>query len=506
MPCAAYRGGLAPGAVQTRDPSPAADAVGAGRFWWPGDRAAAGPGSFQDRSDRAVARNSSAGARIGFRLAAGSATADGVRQLRNLQPMRPLKIAICGAGIGGLASAIALARGGHAVGLFERFVAPRAIGAGLMIQPTGLAALARLGLDAQAIAHGRRLSGIHGETVGGRTIFDLGYGEIGARCFAVGMHRGALFEILRAGAMSCGIALTAGAEIVASRLAGDARVAVDARGHEYGPFDLVIDATGIRSPLRRAEARVRLDRPYPFGAVWGVVAEPAGWPHGHALRQRYDGAHTMIGLLPIGTRPGDPAALTAVFWSLAVERYPAFRARGLERFQADIGALWPAAAPFVAQFKSLDDLTFATYADVVLDRPIARRLAFVGDAARAASPQLGQGANLALIDAVVLAECLAAAGSVADGLSAFAATRRAHTRFYGTASRWLTPFFQSDSRAAAHLRDALFAPMARVPYLRREMVRTLAGVKTGLFGHADPGRLHPAYALSQPAVLAGQPA
>jgi hypothetical protein len=37
--------------------------------------------------------------------------------------------------------------------------------------------------------------------------------------------------------------------------------------------------------------------------------------------------------------------------------------------------------------------------------------------------------------------------------------------------------------------------MARVPYVRREMVRTLAGIKTGLFTHFDPGEMHEAYAL-----------
>ena len=409
--------------------------------------------------------------------------------------MRTGRVAVCGAGIGGLAAAAALARDGHAVSVFERFDEARPVGAGLMIQPTGLAALARLGLDRQAVALGRVLRGIQGATVGGRTIFDLAYAELGRDCFAVGMHRAALFSILQDAVAAQGIAITTGIEIAATRLEADARVLVDMRGGEHGPFDLVIDATGIKSPLRGREARVRLERPYPFGAVWGVVAEPHDWPHGAMLRQRYDGCHTMIGLLPIGTRPGNPTPLTAVFWSLPVAAYAQWRQRGLAHWQAEVSALWPEAGPFVSQFKSADELALASYADVVLERPVAERLAFVGDAARAASPQLGQGANLALLDAVTLARCLAEAGSVAGALAAFAGARRAHTRFYGTASRWLTPFFQSHSRTAGWLRDAAFAPMAAIPYLRREMVRTLAGVKTGLFSGFDPGSVHAGYTL-----------
>ncbi len=60
--------------------------------------------------------------------------------------MRGLDIGIAGCGIGGLAAALLLARDGHRVRLYERFDAPRPIGSGLIVQPTGLAVLDRLGL------------------------------------------------------------------------------------------------------------------------------------------------------------------------------------------------------------------------------------------------------------------------------------------------------------------------------------------------------------------------
>lgn len=56
------------------------------------------------------------------------------------------RIAIAGAGIGGLAAAALLAQGGHDITLFERFDQPRPLGSGLVIQPVGLAVLDMLGL------------------------------------------------------------------------------------------------------------------------------------------------------------------------------------------------------------------------------------------------------------------------------------------------------------------------------------------------------------------------
>lgn len=412
--------------------------------------------------------------------------------------MPPLHIAVAGAGTAGLAAAAFLTRDGHCVTLFERFTEPRPIGAGLMIQPTGLACLAMLGLDRGAIEQGEVIARLYGETVGGTRIFDVAYSELGPRVFGLAMHRAALFGLLHDKVRQLGIPMVPSAEIVASRGVSGGRVLVDAAGNEHGPFDLVVDGTGMRSTLRRGEMRFRFEKPCGYGAIWGIVAEPDGWPHQGELRQRYDGCHVMIGILPVGRAPGDARRLTALFWSLRVADYPAVRAAGLAAWKARLVGLWPESAPFVDQVHSFEQMTLASYADIAVRQPYAPRLVCIGDAARSTSPQLGQGANLALIDAATLAGSLRthATAGVDAALADYARRRRAHTRFYSLASRWLTPFFQSDSRTAARARDLTFPLMAHVPYLRREMVRTLSGMKTGLFTHLDPGQWHADYALS----------
>ncbi len=400
--------------------------------------------------------------------------------------MRALEIAVCGAGIGGLAAAACLANAGHAVTLFERFDTPQPLGAGLMLQPTGLAALAHLGLKERIEILGRRISGIDGHTASGRPIFNISYAALDPTLYAIGIHRGALFQCLYDAARAAPIRFETNVTIGDSTIAHDKRIVSDTTGRSRGAFDLIIDGTGLTSELRRKFADTRFERVNSYGAVWGVVDEPAGHGADQRLAQVYDRASVMIGLLPIGRLPIASGNKTAVFWSLRTADLAAWQAHPFAEWQDRVCRLWPAAAPFISQFRSHTDLTPARYADLRIAKPIGTRIAFLGDAARAASPQLGQGANLALIDACCLAQCLDQNASVETALAHYARLRRAHTRFYGYASRILTPFFQSDSKMAPQVRDAIFDPMSKIPYLRNEMIRTLSGLKTGIFTHAAP--------------------
>jgi len=95
---------------------------------------------------------------------------------------------------------------------------------------------------------------------------------------------------------------------------------------------------------------------------------------------------------------------------------------------------------------------------------------------------------------VVFADALEESRTLDDAISRFAGLRRRHMRFYQMASRLMTPLFQSDGRMLPLLRDAALPALRMVPYVRREMVRTLAGLKTGVLSStaatqiAAPGR------------------
>lgn len=414
-----------------------------------------------------------------------------------------MRIAIVGCGSTGLAAAAFLHDLGHAITLLEQFEAPKPVGAGLLLQPTGLAALARLGLDQDAIARGGRIEHLYGRTRKGRVIFDLRYDDLAPGCFGLGIHRGTLFSLLHDAVQARGMSPRIDCKVTESDVDAEGRWLMDACGDRHGPFDLVVDASGYRSALRNRYAQIRVKKPYPHGAVWAVCQDPDQRFGGQALQQRYIGAHTMAGAMSVGRGPdaASPHYVT-FFWSLPVDSFAAWEARGMEAWKQDVRHCWPEIEPILAQIHTAGDLTFAAYGDVVLKRWHAERLVFLGDAGHSMSPQLGQGANLGLVDALTLADCLRKQGDLATALADYSRTRRGHLRFYQRASRWLTPFFQSDRRWAAWLRDMSFAALARVPYVRREMLRTLAGVKTGPFSQLDPGDWHADYDLRKRASKA----
>lgn len=408
--------------------------------------------------------------------------------------MHPRVIAIVGSGTTGLAAALFLHRAGHRVTLFEQFETPRPIGAGLLLQPTGLAVLAALGLDEIIIAKGAPVRHLYGQTARGRTIFNLHYAHLAPHYFGVGIHRGMLFHTLYQEVTRLGIPVVTGFTVAGSSLTGDGtRTISDASGRTEGTFDLVIDASGHKSPLRKL-GTVRYHKPCPYAAVWGVCEDPGQAFGGDTLAQRYDTARVMIGVLPIGEKPDNAAKHVAFFWSLPADTYAQWRQYGLDVWKKQVHAYWPETECFTCQFETADDLTFAAYGDLVMTSWHGEAIAFAGDSAHCTSPQLGQGANLGLIDALTLARCLSDTDDLPEALAAYSKRRKKHVRFYQTASRWLTPFFQSDRDWGAKVRDCSFDLLCRTPYVKTQMLETLAGLKTGLFTSLDPGVWHASYA------------
>src|SRR5262245_14536564 len=194
----------------------------------------------------------------------------------------------------------------------------------------------------------------------------------------------------------------------------------------------------------------------------------------------------MFGLLPTGRAPRGDDLVVSVFWSIRADRVAGLRARGLAAWRAEALALRPGSEPILDQITDIAQLAFTQYRDVRMRRWHGERIVFLGDAAHATSPQLGQGANLALWDAVCLADTLAAHDDLAAALAAYTAARRRHLNYYQFATRALTPLFQSDSRVLGILRDVVFPACHWLAPLRRRMVRTMAGLDRGIVRRAIP--------------------
>lgn len=409
---------------------------------------------------------------------------------------RRLDIAVAGAGVAGLAAATLLARAGHRVVVYERFETAQPIGSGLMIQPVGLAALDRMGLRADLESRGARLDGIHGVTDRGATVFDLRYSELDTNLYALGVHRAALHEVLWTAFAASGARLETGRTISRIQEAGSRACFVDETGRTLPEADLVLDATGARSTLRGAVSK-RRPRDFSYGAVWAAVPNPGIVTA--RLAQRYVGAHTMLGVMPVGAIHPGGQQLAALFWSLKPGTHSAWSA-GFDKWCGEAGALWPELGPCLAALDGPDAFTPASYSHLTVPRPHRGPVALIGDSAHCTSPQLGQGANHGLLDAVILADAIEAARDVETALRTYARERRRHVRFYQFASAVMTPLFQSDSRIAPWVRDLTFHRLKLIPWLKREMVRTLAGLKTGLLTHATAERIAGATSSSRPAA------
>lgn len=378
-----------------------------------------------------------------------------------------MNIAVAGCGIAGMASALLLARQGHRVRIFERFAEARPVGSGLLIQPTGQAVLARLGLLDALFAAGARVTALLGKSAG-RVALNVHYDwlkQTGA-C-GIGIHRAALFDILHAAVIAAGIPIEGGRAVSGSQQDGARRRLVFTGGYLSAPFDLLVDALGASSPLSGRPAR-----PLAYGALWTTLDMVDGFARDR-MEQRYRRAAQMVGVLPAGR------GKAAFFWSLRGDGLDAWRARGLDAWKADVLGLWPETAGFLDQIGDAGQLTFARYAHRTLRRAAEPALIHIGDAWHSTSPQLGQGANMALLDAWALARAIAEGGDTDAALARAVAARWAHVQLYQAMSILFTPAYQSDGHFVPFVRDRIVPPFARMWPATRIQAAMVAGTFGG---------------------------
>jgi salicylate hydroxylase len=111
----------------------------------------------------------------------------------------------------------------------------------------------------------------------------------------------------------------------------------------------------------------------------------------------------------------------------------------------------------------------------------------IGDAWHSASPQLGQGANMALLDAYALMRALQAHDDIASALGAAVAMRRSHVHLYQALTALFTPVYQSDSRLLPFVRDRLVGPLSRLwpaTWIQAALVSGTIGNPLGRLGLA----------------------
>ena len=377
-----------------------------------------------------------------------------------------MRIAVAGLGIGGGAVAIALARSGHEVTVFEQAVAPGPVGAGFLLQPSGQEVLGRLGLLEPVAVRSWPIRAFHAGRAPARALVTLRYDRRSQDAYALGVERGVLFDTLHEAALAAGVRIVPGTRVTGA-VERERTVEALAADGSLGTFDLLVAADGARSTLRTTidpRASIRMS---PHAALWALGDVDAD--NESRLWQETRGTRILAGVLPVGPRRA------AFFWGIRADRVDDLLAGSFEDFVDRVGAVHPSAVPVIRSIGSLDRLMVARYGLALLRVPYRRRLVAIGDAAHATSPHLGQGANLALLDAEALADALVAHAPLEQQLGAYARRRRWQTRRYALLSRGLSPFFQSDMTWLGPPRDMALPIMTAVPPLRAWMERVLAG-------------------------------
>ncbi|HEV7706709.1 MAG TPA: FAD-dependent oxidoreductase, partial [Asanoa sp.] len=332
---------------------------------------------------------------------------------------------VVGAGIGGLSAAIGLRRRGWDVTVLERAPRIEAVGAGLTLLANGLRALDALGVGTAVRAQGQV------EASGGLRTPDGAWlsrvdGAAMTRALgtsALGIHRATLHRVL-AEVLPAGT-LVLGAEV--GEVVAGPRPRVDGR-----EVDLVVAADGINSAVRR---RLWPDVPAPVYAgstAWrGVTTE--AWT-GAPLVGITWGEGAEFGMVPLG----DGRA----YWFGAVSSPPgAWHADELAAVRERFGH-WhdPIPALMAASDTVLRDDIYQL--GTPLPSYVDGGVALLGDAAHAMTPNLGQGANQALEDAVVLASLCDPAADLGPALAAYDAQRRPRSQAVARAAYQMGRFGQ----------------------------------------------------------------
>lgn len=315
-----------------------------------------------------------------------------------------MKILIAGAGIGGLTAALALERQGHQVEVYEAAPSIQPVGAGIWLAPNGQEVLRRID---DRVLHAVQSTGLLLHEAVITDTRDRVLSRVNARAFqnryatpaVLAVRRSELHRVLHDSVMPGTVRF--GHRILRHEAiaGGDAGVRIHFDDGKLTTGDLLIAADGIHSPVRTqlfGAARLR----YSGQTCWRGLAtmrQPAEWA-GKGVEIWADEAGLRAGFSQVS-----PEQVYYYVTALASAGQSGTREadlhRHLDRLPAVVREFVDATPPGQIIRSDLNDL-----------KPLRHwtrgPVALLGDAAHAALPNLGQGANQAMESAIALAHCL----------------------------------------------------------------------------------------------------
>lgn len=331
-----------------------------------------------------------------------------------------LRVVIAGAGIAGLAAALAFRKAGHAVIVVERAPSLGTVGAGILIQANGLLVLDALGLGEAVRAAGVSRRGFDLRDRHGRLLLRTDFDPIlPPHLYPVSIHRAELHRILWEACASAGVSLQLGYTVrsVEVNALQPSLICETATGEKRIKGNLVIGADGVKSAVRDAGGFVTHLEPVIEGSVQGVSPLPIP----EQLHGEYFGGGEACGMLPVG------GSQTFWFWGGSGKAVVEVESTPFLEWKARVCKGFPAMQRVLDHQNGWPGLVRLLHRSVRCESWSRDNVVLIGDAAHAMSPNLGQGANCALVDALALVchvAALPAMADIRDALGQFERERR----------------------------------------------------------------------------------
>jgi len=389
--------------------------------------------------------------------------------------LNSLRVIIIGGATGGCAAALLLARAGARVTLCERIAQPHTVGAGIGLASNGLAVLESIGLG-PALRVARPVLGGLVSNAAGRPLL-----RPPASAPLMHMLRRETLQRILLDAVSAEplVETRFGTTLVEARPDGTVTVRRDGADHdEVIEADLVVGADGVHSRVRE-------------GGRFGATVRRSGLHYLRALLPAGLGQQrevwTSAGIL--GSFEVDDG--TYLYASCNTPRLrAAVRGCDVDVLRATWRDAYAASAPLFDTIDRWQSLLVHEVTEVRCRRWWHGTLVLLGDAAHAMAPNLGQGANSALVDAAVLLHELRRAETLAEGLEAYARRRRPRVHAVARSAAALGRIGEWTGPVARGIRDRAILPVLNAMTTTGTLRRVLQEDATVL---REIGRMQPAY-------------
>ena len=402
-------------------------------------------------------------------------------------------VVIVGAGIAALALSIELQKKDISTILLERQKGPEGISRGLTFQPNGLAVLEKLGALGRAKEVGSASQILEVKNWEGEVLLEADYGLLEhPQNYLLTANATEVERLLVYLAEEVGAQILWGASFREILLEGGRAngVIYEAEGgRDEIRAPLVVGADGPQSHIRTGLGVEVKTKKYPDSFLVGLVGSVPGL-EGRA--RQYQSPGKMLGIMPSG-----PDA-TYLFYCVGPRSFDSVKKEGLTSFRAEVVQAAPEMADAFTGVEAWTKMAYFTPSFIQVNKWVGNGIALLGDSAHTFHPHAGQGVNLALEDAVVLAEviekCKVAGDFSERALLEYQTQRKMRADVIGKHANYTVTYALSDNWLIKRLNRRALRKLNNDKKLQKKALEITAGIfekKPGLVTLARIGGILP---------------